>query len=169
MLKICALMIVFTLVGCASTKGYKGAALKRDEVARIYAAKPLKLKDSKLTIVPSSVDGKVVGNRSRGYPPFVDVLPGNRKLGVFYHRFKLGNAIATGVVAGLGGAIGGAILASSAPPKGDIEYIYIEVEAEAGKEYILLPDSKDGTSKNVDIYVEPYQDEEAYKRKYSKP
>jgi hypothetical protein len=117
------------LVGCGTSKGYRGAELPATELVTLTQGK---FKDAHQTafLMICDVDDISVGTYVRGYPKKVKVLAETHQVRARYVNYASLNESG---YAGAGGAVGGAVAGSIAAKHA--QYITIPFEAKPGRNY----------------------------------
>lgn len=149
LLPILALMV---LNACASTKGYDGKTLPKDELAVIYSSDITEFDDGKLISLIESVNGIQVGDAFKGWPKKVEVKPGVVSMDLKYRQVSLLKSMAQGLGIGVGGAVGGAIAATADTPIS--QQMVFNGSVEKGKTYIIKLISPNSSSQNVEVRLD---------------
>ncbi len=129
------LMGMIVVVGCGSTKGYKGDKLTSTETARIQQGNH-KLKIKKKNTMESAylikVDTVSVGTYMKGFPKYTDIMPGERNIEIRHFRQWDDKAAMAGMMFGV---IGASVAESNNPHT----HYKLTFNAEKGKVYTIMP------------------------------
>jgi hypothetical protein len=148
MKKIILLLMTLCVVGCGTTKGYRGAVLPDEELAIIYQPDNVMFSTTRPAAYIGTVNNIEVGNFTKGYASFVEVKPGNIDLilNLTWPSLKRGVAFASG------GAVGGAIDASSNHAANRKQF---SAFVEKGKKYIVKFELVEG-QQDIIAHIEEY-------------
>ena len=138
-----SLLIAIMLQGCGSTKGYSGNNLKDNELARIESGThKLKVKNRNTLeqALLIKVDSLTVGSYMKGFPKYVDVIPGETTIEIRHFCQWNDKAATAGAMFGI---IGSSIAESNNP---HIHY-KISFPTEKGKTYLIMPETDEATLK----------------------
>lgn len=141
------------LTGCASTKAYNGPDRPRSEIAVV---KPelrtvgsfLGVPEKECAIIVE-VDGKKMGDSFRGYPRYIEILPGRHTIKADYSTTKRKN-----ITAATGGGLIPALIESSAnsgiaDPRPQI----LSFQAEAGQDYRIKTRTRNGKGHDLRMWI----------------
>ncbi len=145
------LSAMFFLQGCGSSKGYRGSKLESTDLARIrqgdHSLKIKKKKTSESAYLVK-VDTLSVGSYMKGFPRYVDVLPGEHAIEIRHFQQWKDKAAMSGAMFGLIGAS----IAESNNPHTHYKLVFT---ADKGKEYIIMPVTDVVAEKTMFYVVDP--------------
>lgn len=143
-----ATVLIAVLSGCGSSKGYQGAKMDSEELARIRQGdNKLRVKGKKTSesAYLIKVDTLTVGSYMKGFPKYTDVLPGEKTVEIRHFQQWNDRSATAGAMFGL---IGASIAESNNPHS----HYKLTFSVDKGKEYVIMPIT-DETGENAAFYV----------------